>query len=279
MFSQQLIGISTAGVGTAILAPAHRVQFDVGVMLRLASETDFLCLTHAHPDHIGAIINWLAIRQMRAGTRPPPTILLSEAANRVLEPMLQVLPIMFTNPPPYSLIICEPGDVVQISRNIVIQVLWADHVVPCQGYLLCERRSYLNPALEGLSSNEIAAIARLRDPNRPVNLTRLIGLCGYSGDTTHRWFELNRELLTTIDMRETEMAIECSYVAETHRESAALYGHMHSSEFISGVRSFSFTPVPVHFSLRTTQEERDAVVEASEGVHLAPANYVTDFPL
>lgn len=266
-----LQGRSTAGIGTALLAPSLGVAFDLGTNLRNAEVPNAL-VTHAHADHVGGFALFVERCAMR---RIIPTIHASEEvvedAIRPLERMQEAVTRRQRTegrPPTHQVHVVTPEAAFPISENGVIPApgrrlmvipLRADHVVPCQGYLICREYTRLNPAYAGCSTDEIV---RARRQGLEVNQLRLRALCGYSGDTTERFFALNRALFESeIEFANCELAVEASYLGANSDERASQWGHMSGAQFLRGFSALShlgIVPVPVHLSTRTTDEERAA---------------------
>jgi ribonuclease BN (tRNA processing enzyme) len=264
-----LQGRSTAGIGTALIAPSLGIAFDLGTNLRNAEQPHAL-ITHAHADHVGGFPLFVERCAMR---RVMPTIYASQAvvedAIRPMERMQEAVTRRQNpggRPPTHQVQVVAPDVAFPLSENgvlpspgrrLMVIPLRADHVVPCQGYLVLREYTRLNPAFAGLSPAEIV---NARRQGHDVNQIRFRALCGYSGDTTERFFDLNRALFESeIEFAGCELAVEASYLGANSDERASQWGHMSGEQFLRGFASIAHTgivPVPVHLSTRTTEEER-----------------------
>ncbi len=153
-----LRGVSLGGVYTSIHVPELDVLLDVGTPIRTAAGVSTLLLSHAHADHIGALVTMLGLRGLSArGSAPRPLTVVMPAeivptVERALAAMseLQRWPLTIT---PVGL---EPGDEHELRRDLWVRAVRTFHPVPSLGFVVYRRVKKLRPELAGLPGPEIA---------------------------------------------------------------------------------------------------------------------------
>ncbi|MFN9603264.1 MAG: MBL fold metallo-hydrolase, partial [Planctomycetota bacterium] len=131
-------GYSRAAVQTYWRIAEMKVGFDLG-----AQPWDFMALpryfiTHSHLDHIAAIPSYVARRRMMKMERP--TIYLPGHTVATVEQLLRVIGRLDRGRLPCDLIAVEPGQEIELSRELVVTTSAMRHSIPALGYIIWERR-------------------------------------------------------------------------------------------------------------------------------------------
>jgi ribonuclease Z len=159
-----------------------------------------------------------------------------------------------------------PGESVMLRRDLQLTFLPGRHRVPTVGYLFSEVKHKLDPALEGLAGEEIAA---LRAGGREVTRREEVPLLAYPGDCSPEVFDAAPQLY-----RARVLLIECSFVGEDDRDRARDYAHIHLDDIAERAALFeNETIVLTHFSLRYRPAEIRAALErlpAAVGERIVP---------
>jgi len=234
-------GVSLGGVYTSLQVPQLNVVFDIGLAPKSACSADFLCLSHAHADHIGSLITLLGVRAL-FDIATPLTIFLPDEMKQPLAEALAALGRLQREPWPVKLIGVQPGDVHALKGNLSLRVFRTYHTVPSCGYLLFRKVNKLKPEFMQAAPEEIG---RLRKSGAPIF-------------NEHEHHELAYATDTTIDVLDHEpcllrakvLIMECTFVDE-HKsiEGARRCGHIHLDEIVDRASAFeNQSLVLMHFS-------------------------------
>lgn len=246
-------GYSRAAVQTYWRIPELRLGFDAG-----AHPWDFMgtatwAITHGHLDHIAALPVYIARRRMMK--MEPPTIYLPQRLIAATEALLKTFSRLDRGRLPCELIGVEPGDEIELSRELVMSVHATTHTVPSVGYLVWERRRKLKAEYQELDGN---AIRDLRLSGVDVSTEMRIPLLAYTGDTSPAGLDNNPELL-----RAQVLLTEMTFISPKHRkEKIHKHGHMHLDDFVERRDSFQNELIIAgHFSVRYNARQIQRMVE------------------
>ena len=216
-------GYSRAAVQTYWRLPELKLGFDLGGQPWSFMGTETWFVSHGHLDHIVALPVYVARRRMMK--MQPPTIYMPTA---MIEPALQILR-QFTRLDrgrmPCELKPLEPGDEVELSRELVVTVSATKHSVPSLGYVVWDRRRKLKPEYHELSGTQIRD---LRLGGTEVTVEHRRPLVAYAGDTSPAGLD------QCAAMYEAKILIcEMTFVSPEHRkEKIHKFGHMHLDDFV-----------------------------------------------
>lgn len=246
-------GYSRAAVQTYWRIPELKVGFDLGAQPWDFMGTPVWFVSHTHLDHIAALPVYLARRRMMK--MEPPTIYLPAHAIEPIEKLLRCVQRLDRGRLPCDLRPVQPGDEVELSRELVVTVSATTHSVPSLGYLVWQRRRKLKPEYAHLAGNQIRD---LRLSGVDVTWEQRLPLLGYLGDTSPGGLD------NCPDMYRAQVLIaEMTFVAAGHRkEKIHKHGHMHLDDFVERRDRFQNERViATHFSTRYHPNHIRAMVE------------------
>jgi len=246
-------GYSRAAVQTYWRIPEMKLGFDLGLQPWEFMGTNTWLISHSHLDHIAALPVLVARRRMMK--MDPPTIYLPEQAVGGVEQLLRAISRLDRGRLPCELIPVNPGDEIELSRELVVTCTATMHTVPSVGYIVWERRRKLREEFQGLTGDQIRD---LRLGGTEVSEERRVPLVAYLGDSAPRGLDQSPE------MYEAKILIaEMTFVAPGHRkEKIHKHGHMHLDDFVSRQERFqNEVIIASHFSTRYHDQQIRRFVE------------------
>ncbi|MBX3420142.1 MAG: metal-dependent hydrolase [Pirellulaceae bacterium] len=246
-------GYSRAAVQSYWRLPELRIGFDLGAQPWDFMGTAMWAITHTHLDHVAALPVYLARRRMMK--MEPPTIYLPKHSIPATEAMLRSFQRLDRGRLPGELVPVEPGDEIELSRELVMTVHATTHTVPSVAYLVWERRNKLKPEYLHLSGPEIRD---LRLSGVEISTEVRLPIVGYTGDTSPAGLDNNPDLL-----RAQVLITEMTFVAPRHRkEKIHKHGHMHLDDFVQRQASFQNELIIAgHFSVRYSSAQVQRMVQ------------------
>ncbi|MFN6164705.1 MAG: MBL fold metallo-hydrolase [Planctomycetota bacterium] len=240
-------GYSRAAVQTYWRIAEMKVGFDLG-----AQPWDFMALpryfiTHSHLDHIAAIPSYVARRRMMKMERP--TIYLPGHTVATVEQLLRVIGRLDRGRLPCDLIAVEPGQEIELSRELVVTTSAMRHSIPALGYIIWERRRKLKPEFTHLKGDEIRD---LRLSGTEVTQEIRVPMVAYTGDTAPAGLD------ACPDMYRAKILItEMTFLAPEHqKDKIHKHGHMHLSDFVDRRDAFKNEIIICgHFSVRYNERQ------------------------
>lgn len=215
--------ISTAGLGTCIQFPELDFCFDMGVCPQSAIRLRTVLFTHAHIDHMGAVVQHCATRKMlgmkRARYAVPPEHI--DALQGVLEAWKQ----LDRNRLDCELLPVGVGETIGLKAGHYARAFRAPHTMPAQGYLVYRRNRKLKDAWVGRPGAEIAAA---RQRGEVVIREEDVPVIAFTGDSTASVIEREPEL-----RRARLLIMELTFVDDTLTpEQARKRGHVHIDDLL-----------------------------------------------
>ncbi len=235
-------GYSRAAVQSYWRIPELKLGFDLGAQPWDFMGTPAWFISHTHLDHIAALPVYVARRRMMK--MEPPTIYLPMHAVELVEHLLKVFQRLDRGRLPCRLVGVQPGDEIELSRELAVSVVATRHTVPAVGYIVWERRKKLKAEYQNLTGDEIRDI---RLSGVEVSEERRFPLLAYTGDTAPEGLDANPV------MYEAKVLItEMSFIAPSHRkEKIHKHGHMHLDDFVERRNRFqNELVIAAHFSTR-----------------------------
>jgi ribonuclease Z len=152
-------GTSISGVATSLMVslPGFKFLMDIGTNLPDAAKCQYVFITHAHIDHMGAAPQHAATRDMMA--MPPTKFICSGEVAQGLEKVLRAWQEV-QGGFEYKILVLNPGDRMVLCQNLQVQPFSTFHRVPSQGYAFIRETSKLKPEYVGMSGPEIGKLVR-----------------------------------------------------------------------------------------------------------------------
>jgi ribonuclease Z len=248
-----LEGYSRAAVQTYWRVPEWKVGFDLGAQPWDFMSTPTWLLSHTHLDHVAALPVYVARRRMMK--MEPPTIYLPAHAVELVERILKLFTRLDRGRMPCQLVPVQPGDEIELSRELVVTVSATTHTIPSLGYVVWQRKRKLKPEYQSLSGEQIRDL-RLSGTEvaAEVRTPRL----AFLGDSSPQGLD------DCPAMYEAEVLItELTFVAPSHRkERIHKFGHMHLDDLLERRDRFrNELIVAAHFSTRYHNKQIRQYVE------------------
>ena len=245
-------GYSRAAVQSYWRIPELKLGFDLG-----AHPWDFMgvptwFITHCHLDHIAALPLYVARRRMMKMS--PPRVFLPAFAVDSVRKMLDSFQRLDRGRMNCDLIGVEGGQEIELSRELIVNVLKTTHTVPSVGYAISERRKKLKLEYRELEGEQIRD---LRESGTEITQEIRIPLLGFTGDTSAEGLD-NNPLFYETKILITEM----TFIAADHRkELIRKNGHMHLDDFVDRQREFKNEIIVAgHFSTRYNMHQAKKIV-------------------
>lgn len=246
-------GYSRAAVQTYWRVPELKMGFDLGAQPWSFMATPNWFVSHTHLDHLAALPVYVARRRMMK--MEPPTIYLPADAVKSVEALLLAFQRLDRGRLPARLVGVEPGQEVELSRELVVRVFPTKHTISSVGFLVYERRKKLKPEYQQLSGEEIRD---LRLSGVEVSAELRLPKLAYLGDTAPPGLD------ALDDLYRTEILIlEMTFVAPGERASIIhKYGHTHLDDILARADRFeNEVIIASHFSTRLHPDQILRIVE------------------
>ena len=246
-------GYSRAAVQTYWRIPEMKLGFDLGVQPWSFMSTPNWFLSHTHLDHVAALPIYVARRRMMK--MEPPTIYVPSVAVDGIEQLLRAFQKLDRGAMPVNLVGVEPGQEIELSRELVVSVFPTKHTIPSVGFLVWERRKKLKPEYRHLSGGEIRD---LRLAGVEVSAEIRIPKVAYLGDTAPQGLDVFPDVY-----RAEILIMEMTFVAPGERpERIHKYGHTHLDDFIARADRFeNELIIASHFSTRLHGDQIQRIIE------------------
>jgi ribonuclease Z len=149
----------------------------------------------------------------------------------------------------------EPGDEVELSRELVVKAFATKHTIPALGFLVWERRKKLKPEYHALSGEQIRDL-RLSgvDVSAEIRLPKV----AYLGDTAPAGLDAFPETY-----KAEILILEATFVSPGERASVIhKYGHTHLDDLLERATRFeNDVIIASHFSTRLHPDQIQRIVE------------------
>ncbi|MEL7499146.1 MAG: metal-dependent hydrolase [Planctomycetota bacterium] len=217
-------GYSRAAVQSYWRIPELKLGFDLGAHPWDFMGTPTWFISHCHLDHIAALPLYVSRRRLMK--MPPPVIYVPAFAVKMIRNMLESFVKLDRGPMPCELIGVEAGDEIELSRELVVNVLKTKHTVPSIGFVVSDRRKKLKEEYLELNGEQIRD---LRDAGTEVTYEKRVPLVGYTGDTSPKGLDDN-----PIFYQSKILITELTFIDPEHRkELIHKNGHMHVDDFVA----------------------------------------------
>ncbi|MDG1875401.1 MAG: MBL fold metallo-hydrolase [Mariniblastus sp.] len=245
-------GYSRAAVQSYWRIPELKMGFDLGAHPWDFMGTPTWFITHCHLDHIAALPLYVARRRLMKMAKPK--IYLPAYAIDAVRKMLDSFQRLDRGRMPCDLIGVEGGQELEISRELVVNVLKTKHTLPSVGYVISERRKKLKQKFLDLSGDQIRD---LKTSGTEITEERRLPLIGFTGDTSPQGLDDNPLFYQT-----KILITEMTFIADDHRkELIHKNGHMHLDDFVARQKQFENEIVIAgHFSTRYNMHQARKIV-------------------
>lgn len=235
-------GYSRAAVQTYWRIPELKLGFDLGVQPWSFMATPTWFVSHTHLDHIAALPVYVARRRMMK--MEPPTIYLPAYVVEDVQRLLGAFQRLDKGGMPVNLVGVEPGQEIELSRELVVSVFPTRHTIPSLGFLVWERRKKLKPEYQELSGERIRD---LRLSGVEVAAEIRVPKVAYLGDTSPPGLDAFPDVY-----RAEILILEMTFVAPNEKPGRIhKYGHMHLDDILARADRFQNDwIIASHFSTR-----------------------------
>ncbi len=219
-------GVSVAGESTSVQLPELDVCFDMGECPRTALASKYVCISHGHMDHIGALAYWCSQRNFQG--MGPGTVVCDARIAPSIDAMLKSFHPVEQQTTPYNLIPLEPNQEIEIKNSVVLRAFETEHTAPSFGYAIVEKRSKLRDEFVGLPQEKLR---ELKDRGEEITRILEVPLVAYLGDTAPG------PALIRPDVLNAQIVIsECSFIDADHKDRAKIGKHLHIDDVAEWLR-------------------------------------------
>lgn len=223
-------GYSRAAVQTYFRIPELKLGFDLGAHPWDFMGTPTWMISHCHLDHIAALPLYVSRRRLMKMT--PPKIFLPAFAVKHVRNMLDSFVRLDRGAMPCELVGVEAGDEIELTRELILNVLGTKHTVPSVGYVVSDRRKKLKEEYVELNGDQIRD---LRESGTEITYEKRIPLVGFTGDTSPPGLD-NNPLFYEAKILITEL----TFIDPEHRkEMIHKHGHLHVDDFVARREKFN----------------------------------------
>jgi ribonuclease Z len=246
-------GYSRAAVQTYWRVPELKLGFDLGGQPWSFMATPSWFVSHSHLDHIAALPILVARRRMMK--MEPPTIYLPADAVDGVNMLLRAVQRLDRGRMPAELVGLEPGDEVELSRELVVRAFPTRHTLPSLGFLVWERRKKLKSEYHGLTGEQIRD---LRLSGVEVSAEIRLPKVAYLGDTAPQGLDHLPEIY-----RAEILILEMTFVAPNERPALIhKFGHTHLDDLLARAERFeNEVIIASHFSTRLHPDQIQRIVD------------------
>ncbi len=245
-------GFSRAPVMTFWRIPEYKLGFDLGWQPWEFMGVPRWFLSHTHMDHVLALPAYIARRRMMQ--MDPPTIYVPRQKAGDVRQFLASFCRLEQSVLPCDIVGVEPGDELELSRELVVSVHKTYHTVPSVGYIVWERRKKLKPEYLELSGPEI------RDLNLSgveVSYEVRFPRVAFLGDSSPRGLDENPDMY-----RADVLIAEMTHVSTQKNEPHQTPGHMRLEDYVERAERFRNQKIIAsHFSVRYAQRDIERSVK------------------
>jgi ribonuclease Z len=241
-------GVSIGGTETFIDLPQWKLGFDLGRLSEAAVQRPTLLFTHAHVDHMGAVVSHAAMRHLRRA--PAPTYVIPRENEAAFGALFAAWRELDRSDLEHRVVPLAPGEEFELPCKLVARPFRSPHRVTTQGYALWSRKRKVKREFADVPRAELERSLR----ERAAEMTELVETpeFAFSGDT----------LIELVDnepvvRRARILVLECTFlddrvpVAECRSK-----GHTHLDEIVERAELFENEALVLcHFSARYKARE------------------------
>lgn len=249
----EIVGRSIGGLETCLQVPAWDLSFDLGGSTERAWTRSTVLFTHAHVDHLGAVAQHCALRELRRV--PAPTYVVPRENAADFSDLMDVWRRLDGSRLAHRLVPLGVGEEHALGRGLVARAFRSPHRAPCQGYVISREIEKLRAEYAHLPGPEIAA--RRRAGESLTRVTRVPELA-FTGDARADVFDREPELYSV-----RRLIVEATFLDEqVSVERARSMGHVHLDELVERADRFENEAILLtHFSSRYGRREIVALLD------------------
>jgi ribonuclease Z len=245
-------GYSRAAVQTYWRIPELKLGFDLGAHPWSFMGTETWFVSHGHLDHIAALPVYVARRRMMK--MEPPRIYLPAATIPAVREILKQFTRLDRGRMPCELVPLEPGDEIELSRELIVTITATKHTVPSLGFVVWDRRRKLKPEYHQLTGEQIRD---LRLSGTEVTSDVRTPLIAYLGDSAPQGLD---DAPAMFDAK--ILICELTFVAPDHKKDKIhKFGHMHLDDLFDRREKFrNELIIASHLSTRYSRKSAEQYV-------------------
>lgn len=267
-----IIGISRAGEGTAIVLPQYDLCFDVAQGLPWSLDVKHYFVTHGHLDHAAGIPYIAAQKSLNKVA--PPHFYVPQSIETPLKKIMSLWNEIEGFQTPFTLTPVSRDRLFPLTPIHSIRTFGCAHRIETYGYTLLRQVKKLKKEFLGLAGPEIV---QLKGKGVEVAELREEPLLSFTGDTR---IEV---LLESPEIKKSQiLIIECTYLDERKSiEHATKWGHLHLTQLLPHLSEIESEKIILcHFSRRYSHyeirkllnqripsHEKDRVIPLIPGAH------------
>ncbi len=235
-------GYSVAGEETVVQVPELNICFDIGRAPQFSLNSDILCISHGHMDHVAGLAYYISQRHFQ-GLKPPTILVPYEIADAVDDMLLSWRRIE-RQQTPYDLIEMRPGQMYRVRKDFGIRAVRTHHGGPSLGYAALQIRHKLKDEYRDLDGE---AIRKLKEAGTEIQYVREVPVVTYLGDTGPG------PVWKDPDVVESQILLtECTFYEDDHLRTAKAGRHLHAADFAGYLPRLNCEAIVVlHVSRRT----------------------------
>ena len=239
-------GFSRAPVMTFWRIPEFKLGFDLGWQPWEFMGVPRWFLSHTHMDHILALPAYVARRRMML--MEPPVLYAPKQKVADIRNFLAAFGRLEQSDLQCEIIGVQPGDELELSRELVATVHKTYHSVPSVGYIIWERRKKLKPEYLELSGEQIRDLSQSGvEISYELRLPRI----AFLGDSSAKGLDENP------DMYKADVLIaEMTHLTHLRSEPLPASRHMSDEDYKQRQDKFeNKIVIASHFSARYSQSD------------------------
>ena len=225
-------GYSLGGFASCLDVPSLKLAVDVGVCIDRVVSRNLILITHAHVDHVGALVQHAAQRGLRR--MKPATYILPPGIKDEVEELLKSWRKLDGGALGADLVTLSPGEIYRVRADLTVRPFRTRHRVVSQGYLMERHKKRLADEYQGLSGDEIR---ELREEGTEVTVAATSLALAVTGDTC-----LDAVLASPEVLGAERLVLECTFMDDRiDVEGARSRGHVHLHEIAEAAEAGLFT--------------------------------------